>query len=242
MKIYAEPRDLALFYQYGYDPWIKAGLDIKKALANTKTYINQNPYSPSGDTLTGFYVPADRKMVIPNVHHDYPELIEPIMINTIHEQGHHLHYEYLQDSEGKEIMELWEEWAVIFDRKEDLVFEDTGQRQERQGIRFIPAYEAFANELMYTLSWPKRYPLQEWLARLKFYAKLWGLLNLRIELPIGEKKMIVNGRVESIDVPAQIIGGRTMVPLRVVSEALGAEVDWEPKDGPVERVIIIKEG
>ncbi len=59
-----------------------------------------------------------------------------------------------------------------------------------------------------------------------------------IELPIGQAIMTINGREQAIDVPAQIIAGRTMVPLRVVSEALGAEVDWEPKDGKVERVFI----
>lgn len=63
-----------------------------------------------------------------------------------------------------------------------------------------------------------------------------------IELPIGQAIMTVNGRVQSIDVPAQIIAGRTMVPLRVISEALGAEVDWEPKDGKVEKVFITRGG
>ena len=65
---------------------------------------------------------------------------------------------------------------------------------------------------------------------------------MKIELPIGEKKMIINGREQAIDVPAQIISGRTMVPLRVVSEALGAVVDWEPKEGSVATVTITKGG
>lgn len=30
------------------------------------------------------------------------------------------------------------------------------------------------------------------------------------------------------DVPPQIINGRTMIPLRAVTEALGAEVTWKP--------------
>lgn len=38
----------------------------------------------------------------------------------------------------------------------------------------------------------------------------------------------VDGRPVRLDVPALIVGGRTMVPLRFVGEALGAVVDWEP--------------
>ncbi len=35
-----------------------------------------------------------------------------------------------------------------------------------------------------------------------------------------------NGTAMEIDVPAQIIGDRTMVPVRAISESLGASVDW----------------
>lgn len=238
MRIFAkELRDYTLFVQYGIKPWEDTGLDIRKALAGTKTYINQNPYSPDGDKLIGYYVYPVGDIIIPKLFWDYPELNEPTIINVLHEQGHHLHYTYM----GPDDSELWQEWSKITGR--DLDFIDTGQRQEKHGIRFVPAYEAFANEFMYTLTWPNRYSLEDWLARLKFYAGLWGQkLMVKIELPIGKKKMIINGREQSIDVPAQIIAGRTMVPLRVVSEALGCDVDWEPKDGPVERVIITKEG
>ncbi|MHB8172103.1 MAG: copper amine oxidase N-terminal domain-containing protein [Thermincolia bacterium] len=40
-------------------------------------------------------------------------------------------------------------------------------------------------------------------------------------------KVYVNGREVKTDVPAQIINGRTMVPLRAVSESLGADVKWD---------------
>ncbi|MFZ5642941.1 MAG: copper amine oxidase N-terminal domain-containing protein [Bacillota bacterium] len=40
-------------------------------------------------------------------------------------------------------------------------------------------------------------------------------------------KIFINGKEIKSDVPAQIISGRTMVPVRFVSEALGAEVKWE---------------
>lgn len=43
----------------------------------------------------------------------------------------------------------------------------------------------------------------------------------------------VNGKSISMDTPAQIINGRTMVPVRFVSEALGAKVSWDEKTSTV---------
>ncbi len=39
----------------------------------------------------------------------------------------------------------------------------------------------------------------------------------------------INGKELKSDVPAIIMDGRTLVPLRLVSEELGAEVDWDEK-------------
>ncbi|MCC6729526.1 MAG: copper amine oxidase N-terminal domain-containing protein [Chthonomonadales bacterium] len=48
----------------------------------------------------------------------------------------------------------------------------------------------------------------------------------RIVLPIGRRDARVDGRRVRLDVPAMIVNGSTMVPLRFVSESLGAEVHW----------------
>lgn len=40
-------------------------------------------------------------------------------------------------------------------------------------------------------------------------------------------KTVVNGRSVESDVPAVIINGRTMVPLRVITEALGGNIRWD---------------
>ena len=58
-----------------------------------------------------------------------------------------------------------------------------------------------------------------------------------IVLKIGETTAYVNGEVYELDVPANVIEGRTMVPIRFVSEAIGAVVDW---DGETKTVIIFK--
>ncbi|MDQ2730162.1 MAG: copper amine oxidase N-terminal domain-containing protein [Armatimonadota bacterium] len=47
-----------------------------------------------------------------------------------------------------------------------------------------------------------------------------------VQLAVGSLDASLNGSPIALEVPAQMIGGRVMVPLRFVSEALGAEVHW----------------
>ncbi len=47
-----------------------------------------------------------------------------------------------------------------------------------------------------------------------------------ISLTIGDNKLNINDTEKTLDVPAQIIDGRTMVPVRAISEAFGAKVEW----------------
>ncbi|QGG48966.1 copper amine oxidase N-terminal domain-containing protein [Heliorestis convoluta] len=57
------------------------------------------------------------------------------------------------------------------------------------------------------------------------------VINLQIENTIA----IVNNQEVSLDVPAMIMNGRTLVPLRFIAESLGAEVSWDGKN----RVVLI---
>jgi competence protein ComEC len=45
-------------------------------------------------------------------------------------------------------------------------------------------------------------------------------------LKLGSKNVKVNGVSKTIDVPAQTINWRTLVPLRLVSEVFDAQVSW----------------
>ena len=47
-------------------------------------------------------------------------------------------------------------------------------------------------------------------------------------LYIGKKVARVDGQPVTLDVPATTYRGRTMVPLRFISESMGAQVNWEP--------------
>ncbi len=50
-----------------------------------------------------------------------------------------------------------------------------------------------------------------------------------IKLKIGEKQVNLNGTAKQLDTAAIVKEGKTYVPLRFVSEALGAKVQWDPK-------------
>ncbi|MFJ7182757.1 stalk domain-containing protein [Lysinibacillus xylanilyticus] len=50
-----------------------------------------------------------------------------------------------------------------------------------------------------------------------------------VVLKIKSRVAIINNQTVTLDVPAQILGGRTMVPVRFVSEALGQDVDWNSR-------------
>jgi hypothetical protein len=47
-----------------------------------------------------------------------------------------------------------------------------------------------------------------------------------IIVKIGSTQATVNGETKNLDVPAQSINDRTMVPVRFISESLGARVNW----------------
>ncbi|MCD1261152.1 leucine-rich repeat domain-containing protein [Paenibacillus athensensis] len=49
----------------------------------------------------------------------------------------------------------------------------------------------------------------------------------QIKLQIGSRKASVNGTEVKLEVEPQLVGDYTMVPVRFVSEALGAEVKWD---------------
>ncbi|KAB2952407.1 copper amine oxidase N-terminal domain-containing protein [Heliorestis acidaminivorans] len=44
---------------------------------------------------------------------------------------------------------------------------------------------------------------------------------------VSPVKVLVNGQEINSDVPAQIVDGRTLVPVRAISEALQADVEWD---------------
>ncbi|MHB8308445.1 MAG: stalk domain-containing protein [Candidatus Desulforudaceae bacterium] len=59
--------------------------------------------------------------------------------------------------------------------------------------------------------------------------------DTQIKLQIGSKTAYRNGQAVSLSVPGKVVDGSTLVPLRFVSEALGANVGW---DGATQTITI----
>jgi len=50
--------------------------------------------------------------------------------------------------------------------------------------------------------------------------------DTKIELKIGEKQAFLNGESYDLDVPAKIVSGRTLVPVRFIAQCLDYNVEW----------------
>ena len=48
-----------------------------------------------------------------------------------------------------------------------------------------------------------------------------------VKLTIGKAAITVNGADKALDVPAQIVDSRTLVPVRAIAESFGCEVGWD---------------
>lgn len=57
-----------------------------------------------------------------------------------------------------------------------------------------------------------------------------------VKITIGDKNLYKNGNKAELDVPAQIINNRTMVPVRAVAEAFGAKAEWDSEN----RTVVLK--
>jgi len=61
--------------------------------------------------------------------------------------------------------------------------------------------------------------------------------DITITLKLDDRTATVNGQEVTLDVPAELMNGRTVVPLRFIAESLGLTVKWDAE----ERIIEIDE-
>ena len=61
--------------------------------------------------------------------------------------------------------------------------------------------------------------------------------DITVSLTINNTTAYKNGEAITLDVPSKIINGRTLVPVRFVSDCFGVKVDW---DGTMQKVILTK--
>lgn len=69
-----------------------------------------------------------------------------------------------------------------------------------------------------------------------------SLPGSEVKVTIGSKSASINGKVTQLDVPAEIRAGRTFIPLRFVSEGLGAKVDYDSDTKTITVVLIDTNG
>lgn len=55
--------------------------------------------------------------------------------------------------------------------------------------------------------------------------------DIVVSIQIDNTTAYVNGESRTLDVPAQLINGRTMVPARFISESMGCDVTWDGNTG-----------
>ena len=97
---------------------------------------------------------------------------------------------------------------------EDMDFDvEPVMENDRVLVPFRAIFEALGCNVTYTESDGKQ-----------FVTAMRGDHQLIIE--IGAYDMCVNGNTEAVDAPAVIKDGRTLVPVRAVSETFGANVEW----------------
>lgn len=59
------------------------------------------------------------------------------------------------------------------------------------------------------------------------YGATYGASVIKIEIKIDSDTILVNGVEQKIDVPAQIVSERTMVPIRFIAEIFKKKIDWD---------------
>lgn len=53
--------------------------------------------------------------------------------------------------------------------------------------------------------------------------------DIKVEVPLDQNYIIVNGEQKSNDTAAKIVNGRTYLPIRAVIQAFGSKVEWDQK-------------
>ena len=94
--------------------------------------------------------------------------------------------------------------------------------------RVLVPLRAIAENLGATVDWIP----EEKLIKIKQY-------NNTVELVLDSKTALKNGSEINLDVPAKIINGRTLVPVRFISESLSRTVEWHPYNEKLNVIAII---
>lgn len=218
MRVFGHPRFLNLYRIY-FQPLLE-GIDTGRWDLDMHLLTPaEMPVGGANSSRPHFQPP--RTIRIPIVEFDsiYTDVVFRSNIPIIgHELGHFVHEEYMgADGSGK-----WYEFASLIGEPLDFAWRTTNLGGSRHPYPHVPAYELFADCFSDWLL--GRLPGPAWK---KFYLKLWGQKYMaKIEMWIDKKEYTLDGERLESDVAPELKDGRTMVPLRLVAEALGGKVQW----------------
>jgi len=57
-----------------------------------------------------------------------------------------------------------------------------------------------------------------------------------VKVTVGKPEVVINGETRPLDVPPEMYNGVVLVPVRVISEGMGAYVEWEPD----KRLVVVR--
>lgn len=236
MEIHYHDRVAKLTWQEAVKAMDRLRIPWKELLEGTNIWLGKNPRPEIRGRYRGYYSFARKDIVVTehgfyqNTNFDDTFRMRTSKRTLLHEIGHHIHFMFLPTwTEARREPKQWKDWSIVTGY--ELEFERGGQHDT------VRSYEDFANDF------------RDWVIRRvggterkKFYYGLWGQKYMaEIMLKIGSRDIYLDGeKVGELDIPARIEKGRTVLELRGIGEVLGAEFDWEPKEGKTENVYIYR--
>jgi hypothetical protein len=173
-----------------------------------KVFVNSNEMFFDGQTYSynANLIDGDNQFIIKAVDAAGNEAIETLLIKKVNEKKITLQIGSNLATVGSETIEL--EAPPVIEKGFTLV-----------PLRFIS--EAFGASV-------------DWNDALKVITI--NYRTLAIQLQVGSTVAVVDNSIVKLDAPPKIINGRTLVPIRFISETFGATVDW---DGTTKTVTIV---
>lgn len=124
----------------------------------------------------------------------------------------------------------------VFSGKVKLYISDVGVKVNGKEITF-PDQQPYINEEQRTMV-PVRFVSEHLSARVHWDGTARQVIIQKdgniVTLKVGEKSALVNGKKVNFDTKAELKNSRVMVPLRFISEVLGAKITWDEKSRTVE--------
>lgn len=177
---------------------------------------NQHIFEYSYNNITWEEYKNEEQLFMDPYYYAYVNEIRPLFSIISNMSIFTYHEAYKNDFMWRDPWSTWVSPAVVING-ELLRFSDAKPYIECESNRTMIPMRAIFENLGASVSWND--------AERKITARKG---NKEIIMKVGERVMYVNGQARYLDTSVEIpYGGRTFVPLRAVSEALGAIVEWD---------------